>query len=142
MPCTNTIGVEIVTLAKRNGALSKRISLDPNGKLISDGSECVMGSGIAWRSGLPDMNAVAAHIAGLGPSEAIALGRLRDGPPDKVTVTTKAKLNSATAPDVIARTGDYIAYAPGLLLIDIDYKGMSDAVRARIKALGGVEVAR
>jgi hypothetical protein len=131
-------GIEIVTLAKRGGPLTKRISLDPNGKLVSDGSACVMGAGTAWRTELPDMTSLADHIAALGPQEAIALGRLRDGLPDKVTVTTKARLNGATAPaGVIARTGEYILYeagAPALLLVDVDTKGMPGSVRARIKA--------
>jgi hypothetical protein len=127
--------IEIVTLAKRHGPLTKRISLDANGKLISDGSACVMGSGSAWRTELSDMTSVASHIAKLGPSEAIALGRLRHDLPAKVEIVTKAKLNGAQG--AIARTGEFIAYAPGahaLLLIDVDTKGMPDSVRARVAA--------
>ncbi len=131
--------IEIVTLAKHGGPLTKRITLDPNGKLISDGSACVMGSGVAWRTAFADMTTFAGHIAALDPSEAIALGRLRADLPDKVEVTTKAKLNGAP-PGTIARSAEYIAYqptAPGLLLVDYDDKGMPPEIRNRLAAMGG-----
>ena len=42
--------IEITTLSKTGGPLTKRISLAPDGTLRSDGSACVMSSGIAQRA--------------------------------------------------------------------------------------------
>src|SRR5260370_4466561 len=41
---------EIVRFTKTGGPLTKRIHLDENGKLKSDGSACVMSQGEAWRA--------------------------------------------------------------------------------------------
>ena len=135
--------IEVTTLAKHHGSVVQAHPPRPRrGKLVSDGSACVMGTGDARRTKLPDMAALAAHIAGLGASEAIALGRLHPSLPGKVQVVTKAKLEAGNgAQDIIARIfGEFIDYTPGapaLLLIDVDTKGMPDSVRARVEALGG-----
>jgi hypothetical protein len=142
---------EIVRIAKNGGPLSKFISLDANGKLLSDGSACIMSSGVAERARYASLTAFAETISGCSAHEAIALGRLRSDLPDQVTITTKENLrNGPSAPQVpdnctpqaplIARTADYIQYAdqqPALALIDIDTKGMPTHVRERIASLGG-----
>jgi hypothetical protein len=135
--------IEITRLVKSGGPLTKRISIDVNGLLHSDGSACVMSSGRAQRARFDSLYTFASTIADLGPSEAIALGALRHDLPDQVEIETKARLNtlsgSATLP-LIARTSDYIIYQPNraaLALIDIDTKGMSIAVKERITTLGG-----
>jgi len=134
---------EITRLASSSGVLTKRISLNGDGSLKSDGSACLMAIGAAERLRLPNVEAFAAAISGLGSSEAIALGSLRDGLPEKVQVTTARKLselNGAAPPDLIARTAGQITYRPSqlsLALIDIDTKGMPQAVADRIAKAGG-----
>ena len=132
--------LEITVLAKSGGPLTKRISLDTDGTLRSDGSACTMASGVAQRATFNSLAAFAACIGRLAPHEAIALGALRDDLPDQVRIVTKAELNGHDAPDLIARTGSHILYRPdqpALVLIDIDTKGMPDPVRRRIDAYGG-----
>ena len=135
--------IEITRLEKIGGPLTKRISLGEDGRLISDGSACTMSTGRAERVQMMALGEVANLIASLGPHEAIALGRLKDGLPQRVSVTTQnrlASLNGKATPEMIARTGDFISYAAGhsaLALIDLDTKGMPDDVKARIKDAGG-----
>jgi hypothetical protein len=132
--------IEITALTKAGGPLTKRIALAPDGSLKSDGSACVMSSGTGRRMRLAGLDAFAEYIGHLAPYEAIALGMLRTDLPDQVEITTKNKLNGNARPDLIARTGDYIAYRPGrssLALIDVDTKGMPAAIREKISAAGG-----
>jgi hypothetical protein len=132
---------ELTVLAKDDGPLTKRIYLDTTGKLISDGGACVMARGVARRERVVGLAAFAALIAGLGQHEAIALGALRHKLPERVHVTTKAKLNGGGDPNLIARTSGNIYYRdrePALVLIDYDSKGMSGAVKSSIDAAGGV----
>lgn len=135
--------IAIVELTKEGGPLTKRITLDADGSLHSDGSTCVMSNGIARRVALSTLDAFADRITGLSPSQAIALGSLRSDLPDEVLVVTKdqlSKMNGSAGSNTIARTADHIAYAPGrpaLALIDIDTKGMPDKVCARVHELGG-----
>jgi hypothetical protein len=132
--------IEITALTKAGGPLTKRIYLNDDGDLVSDGSACVMAHGAARRMRFGALEAFADYIGSLAPNEAIALGMLRSDLPDKVEITTKDKLNGVAQPGIIARTSDYIAYrpdSPALALIDIDTKGMTAAVRDRINALGG-----
>lgn len=73
-------------------------------------------------SGLADL---AKLIATLKPTQAIALGALRDDLPDRVRVMTAEMLNGGT-PGVIARTQEYLHFregVPSLALIDHDTKG-------------------
>ncbi len=132
----------ITGLAKIGGPLTKRISLSPEGKLISDGSACVMTDGWAKRMPCESLNYFADLISDLDPNEAIALGTLRRDLPETVRVTTKDKLEDdrAQQPDVIARISEFIAFepdVPALALIDIDTKGMPPSVRNTIDDLGG-----
>ncbi len=135
--------IEITRLTKTGGPLTKRIALAEDGKVISDGSACVMSCGTAHRVRLPTPQAFAALIGGLEPHEAIALGALRPELPDEVQITTKRRLeemNGAAAPGTAARTGGHIAYRPqqpAFVLLDFDTKGMPAAVADRLKALGG-----
>ena len=136
--------IEVVTFTKAGGgALTKRISLEADGHLRSDGSACIMTAGEARRAPFSSMADFAAHIACLNPIEAIALGRLNADLPDTVLLTTKAKLNGGD-PAVIARTSAYIGYRkaePALLLLDFDTKGMPEATRHRLTAMGGFAAA-
>jgi hypothetical protein len=131
--------IELTKLTKHGGPLTKKISLDPDGTLVKDGSACVMGRGTAERVRVDGVDALAVLIEDLTPSQALALGVLRADLPDKVEVTTKAKLiNGVAQPDIIARTGSNIIYnGPAFALLDFDSKGMPAALKAELKRAGG-----
>jgi len=131
--------IELTRLTKDGGPLTKQISLAPDGTLVKDGSACVMAHGTAERVRVAGVDALAALIEGLAPSQAIALGTLRADLPDKVEVTTKKRLVDGVArPHIIARTGSNFVYrGPAFALLDYDSKGMSTAVAAELKRAGG-----
>jgi hypothetical protein len=129
---------ELTRFTKANGPLTKSISLAANGSVKSDGCACVMSRGTAQRLRVADVGELAAVIENIRPDQAIALGALRTGLPDKVQVVTKQKLNGQ--PDVIARTGADIVFRkeqPALGLLDFDTKGMPSEIAAEMKRLGG-----
>jgi hypothetical protein len=134
--------IEYTMFSKANGALTKRIVLGPDGKVVSDGSACVMARGTARRAWCSSMQEYADQLGSFTSSEALATGSLREDLPDQVKVVTKLKLvHGAAGPGVIARDQDHIVYRAGksaLALLDFDAKGMPDAVRQRIGDLGGV----
>jgi hypothetical protein len=133
--------IELTRLTKDGGPLTKKISLDPDGMLVKDGSACVMAHGAAERIRVAGVDALGALIEELTPSQALALGTLRADLPDKVEVTTKKKLLDGVArPDIIARTGANIIYHGGqsaFALLDYDSKGMPTAVVAVLERVGG-----
>jgi putative DNA primase/helicase len=133
-------GVEITVFRKSEGVLSKRISLSKSGKVRSDGSECRMTTGIARRVKLNGPRSLAKLIDGLGSDEALALGRLRADLPNEVPVVVKRNLNRRTKSNTIARSGDYLTFAPGnpaYLLLDHDRKGTPVGVVSKLKEAGG-----
>jgi hypothetical protein len=133
---------EIVRLTKEGGPLTKEISLNADGSTRSDGSACIMPRGIAERMPLAGIADLAALIFQLRSDQAIALGALRSGLPDQVSVVTKDRLrqlNGDTAPDVIARTADSIYYRagqPGFALCDYDSKGIPPEVEDKLRSHG------
>jgi hypothetical protein len=131
--------IELIKLTKHGGPLTKRISLSPDGTLVKDGSACVMWQGAAERIRLNGVDALAALIESLTPSQALALGAMRPDLPDKVEITTKKKLrNGAAQPDIVARTGSNIIYeGPAYALLDYDSKGIPTAAAVELQRLGG-----
>jgi hypothetical protein len=133
--------IEFTRLAKDDGPLTKKISLAPDGRLVKDGSACVMVHGTAERVRVTGVDALDALIEGLTPSQAIALGALRPDLPDRVQITTKKKVfNGVARPDLITRTGANIIYhegQPAFALLDYDSKGMPTAVAAKLERAGG-----
>lgn len=130
--------VELTGFTKANGRLTKRISLAADGTVKSDSSACIMAQGTAQRLHINDVADLAAVIENIRPEQAIALGALRAGLPDKVRIITKQKLNGQ--PNVIPRTGADIVFRkqrPALALIDYDQKGMPLEVAAAMERLGG-----
>ena len=125
---------EITIFSKAGGVLTKRIKLAKDGSLERDGSECKMTVGSACRAPIADVHALAAKIAKLRPYQAIALGALRDGLPDKVKIVTKKKLNGQA--NTIARTRGEIVYRekrPAFVLLDFDRDGMPKEVADHVK---------
>ena len=136
--------IELALIEKTGGPLTKRISLDADGAVKSDGSACVMLVGNACRLKLADVGALADTITGFRPNHALTLGRLRPGLPDMVRVLTKRQINDNNAPNVIARAAESFVYQggqPALVLLDFDTKGMPPEVDERMKALGGFDAA-
>jgi len=135
--------IELTLVTKSDGPLTKRISLISSGTVISDGSACVMARGSAKRVRLPDCRAFAEMLDRLAPNEAITLGSLYPDLPERVEITTKARLgalNGAAHPGIIARTSEHIGYRTGqrgLALLDVDTKGMPSAIRDRVQTIGG-----
>ena len=133
---------EITVLENPGGLMSKRIYLSDDGRVISDGSACVMPSGIAKRIKVT-LAGFGALISSQPSQQAIALGVLRGDLPDRVQIVTKHRLqqmNGAIGPDIIARTADFIVYRPdepGLMLGDYDQKGMPPEVKQRVDEAGG-----
>jgi len=132
------IPTEITVFEKTSGPLTKRIALR-NGKIVNDSSACCMANGTARRVKIDNMQELANLINNFSSSQAYALGRLKDGLPDRVRVIRADKLNGAGDPAVIARTLDYLIFREGeggLVLLDADFKDMSEAARSRMEVIG------
>jgi hypothetical protein len=98
------------TIPTDDSWLTKVIRL-VNGRVISDGSACVMSHGEAQRLPIASEADFAQVIAALSPSEAISLGRLRPDLPPTVSVIVQRKLNGQA--DTIARSRDFLGYRRG-----------------------------
>ena len=99
-----------------------------------------MVAGTARRVPLDSPASLAKLLENMPSNEAIALGRLRADLADKVEVVLKKDLNGSTSPNIIARTADYLSYAPSepaLMLLDHDAKGMPVEIAAKVKEAGG-----
>jgi hypothetical protein len=136
-----SVSPQITLITKRDlpALMSKRISLDGDGKLKSDGSECRMTSGTAARAPAPSANALALIIENCRSDQAIALGALKADLPESVAVSIPNRLDKY--PGAITRSRSYIDYLTGVpawCLIDFDTKGMPGEVKARIDAAGGM----
>src|SRR5580704_7940557 len=135
------VGPQITVISKREtpALMSKRISLDGEGKLKSDGSECRMTTGTAARAFAGTASDLAQIIASCGSDQAIALGTLGHELPEAVDVTVPSRLDRH--PGAITRSRKFIDYRPGSpawALIDFDSKGMPDGIFDRIEAAGGM----
>jgi len=132
--------IELTRFTKHGGPLTKRLSLASDGTLVKDGSACVMTRGTAERVKVIGINALAALIKDMTPSQAFTPGSLRSDLPNKVGVTTKDKLviNGVAQPNFIARTGANTIYCgPAFALLDYDSKGIPAGVEAELQRRGG-----
>jgi hypothetical protein len=131
--------IQITVFRSSNSPLTKRIAI-VDGKLKSDASACRMVAGTAHRMPLDSPASLAKLLENMPSQEAIALGRLRADLADKVEVVLKTHLKGSTSPNIIARTGDYLSFAPSkpaYMLLDHDAKGMPVEIAARVKEAGG-----
>lgn len=129
---------ELTCFTNADGPLTKRISLSPDGIVNSDASACIMPRGTAERLRIADVGELAAVIERITPEQAVALGALRIGLPEKVQIITKNKLNGQ--PNTIARTAADIVFQkekPALALLDYDTKGIPADVLGKIRRRGG-----
>jgi hypothetical protein len=131
-----------ITLIRKCGVnplMSKRIFLDVQGALRSDGSHCLMVQGTAVRAPAATASDLARIIAGCSSDEAIALGVLKDGLPNSVPITVPSKVKET--PGAITRSRNFIDYrsgTPAWGLIDFDTKGMPAHVATHIEAARGM----
>lgn len=131
--------VELVQFIKDRGPLTKRLSLDADGKLTADSSQCHMTRGVMARLPLNDWRDFADTLEQTPRNVAYALGRLREDLPDNVPLVVSGG-QSADLAEGAPRSKETISYReeqPGLVLLDFDVKGMPAAVRAKLDALGG-----
>ena len=130
---------EITVFEKSGGPLTKRISL-LDGKIVNDSSACRMANGHARRVKIDDMQDLADLINSFRSERSLCAG-----PAQRRTVRSSAsrsfedKLNGAGDPSIIARTLDYLTFTegePGLVLLDADFKGMSEKAAHRMEECG------
>ncbi|MCW1988683.1 hypothetical protein [Bradyrhizobium diazoefficiens] len=138
---TNLAGAQLTLITKMDepSLMSKRLSLNDDGSLNSDGSKCWMSKGMATRAFAATAAMLARIIVACRPNQAIALGSLAKNIADPVHIVTKDRVNES--PGCIARTRDFIDYRSGVpswLLIDFDTKGMPPEVKAKIDSSGGM----
>ncbi|GAA0028611.1 hypothetical protein [Bradyrhizobium ottawaense] len=129
----------LITKLDEPSLMSKRLSLNDDGSLNSDGSKCWMSKGIAARTFAATAAMLARIIVACRSNQAIALGSIAQNIAAPVHIVTKDRINES--PGCIARTRDFIDYrsgAPSWLLIDFDSKGMPSEVKAKIDASGGM----
>jgi hypothetical protein len=83
-----------ITLIKKcgpNPVMSKRIFLNEQGKVCSDGSQCSMAQGTATRATAKTAADLAKHIMACGTEQAIALGALMADLPNPAKIATLAR---------------------------------------------------
>jgi hypothetical protein len=118
---------------KHAGALlCKRITLGEDGRPHSDGSPCAMARGTAARVHLNGSPAatLSQEILDLGSHEALVLGDLADGLPDKIKLEKDAFADAARGTH--GRTRQTFQYRPGqpaAALLDHDQKAMPAEVQ-------------
>jgi hypothetical protein len=134
--------ITISVFTKDGGPLTKHISLDDDGQLKSDGSECRMAKGSVRLAHLTSMDALAALLGSLQQNEAIALGTVQT---DRLSQAGTASVLCArdlpldASQGLIARTLDHMSFragTPALLLVDYDSKGLADDLRLQIREVG------
>ena len=131
--------VSLTRIEKDKGPVTKRLTLTPDGKIESDGSQCWIAAGKMERLELDDWRDFATHIEATPRNVAFALGDLRPGLSSPVSLVSCKDCRSAE-PGFATRTQGNIVYAPdaaGFLLLDYDTKGMPPEVKQRLQDEGG-----
>ena len=129
------------TIARKagGGLLSKKISLGPDGKPVSDGSPCRMWAGDATRVEITSAAELADKINSLDQSEAIILGD-HIGEAETIRLVKDAEADPSRGRyGRTLQTFKFPAGKPAFALLDFDQKAMPDDVAERIAALGGFE---
>ena len=134
----NTTHPQITVFVKFGGHLSKEITLDDDGSLHKDSSQCVMSEGHAYRHALfrdsdPSI-ALAKLLSTLKPEHAIALGCLPTVVGDVIGIVAKGMERLLPA-GPITRSARNITYMPDVrafMLGDVDTKGAPAALKGRL----------
>jgi hypothetical protein len=104
--------IEVTVFKKTGGPLTKKIALR-DGAIVNDSAACFMAKGTAHRVKVDSVQALAALINSFGPSQAYALGCLKDGVPDGATVVVADAIKDEGGLSVIARTKDLSCFQEG-----------------------------
>ena len=118
-----------ITLFATDGpTLSKRFTLGTDGRLVKDGSACVMSSGMATRRVVNTAAGLAKGINTCRPQHALCVGRFADPAIEKVKIVSVGW----ETPGAITRTKENFEFAdgPGWCLIDADGVGAADVFGA------------
>lgn len=109
-------------VAKRNGALTKRIKPDGKGGIIKDASQCRLTDGSVEILRLSLLELASKYLRSLPPNKAIVHGLpFGSSPGDKFNVVSEQLFSDQ--PGTITRTKKYFGYPenkPGLGLFDFD----------------------
>lgn len=126
----NTSTPPISTFTKCHGLLTKRISLDANGQILKDSTECRMADGTMEVSNLTGAD-FANHISNLPSNQAIGLTAPANGLRSAKVQTANG---SALPFGTIARTQKYFRPQKGVawMLLDVDNKWVTPAERSRL----------
>ncbi|MEK4032466.1 hypothetical protein WOC76_04040 [Methylocystis sp. IM3] len=130
--------IELTRCRNADGALSKRIKLGPDDKLVSTLAANMVRSSME-RMPLDDWRQFAEILEQTPSDVAYTLGRLRPDLPDRVPLAIKGKAGADPAKGAprSRESFTYTAGAPGLALIDFDVNETPVKVRASIDAKGG-----
>jgi hypothetical protein len=130
---------ELTLFVNAHGPLTKEFKLDAAG-MLAEIKRGYMRAGTAMRRAIADVHALAQLIGAMASEQALAPGSMRVDMPAQVRVTTKDKLNSGTAPDVISRSRDFMTFTQrrGFVLIDFDRKGITAEVQDKLTQSGGL----
>jgi hypothetical protein len=132
--------IEFTIASSDHGDITKTIELDENGKVISHGGGKIW-SGKMRRVCLPDWKRAADDIINEMPGHCCLItGALVPECPDIISLVTRDMFEKKSRKEGCAtRTLDFLKFrkVPTLGLIDHDQKHFPEAVRKRIKALGG-----
>jgi hypothetical protein len=111
--------------------MSKRIFLDEEGKVCSDGSQCLMAQGTATRATAETAAELAQHIMACGTDQAIALGALKVDPAWALIDFDTKDMPPNVAAGIEAAGGmwsDLLTVAQGLLEQNIEVRTVPVAI--------------
>jgi hypothetical protein len=126
--------IAVITLIKKsspNPIISKRIFLDEQGKVCSDGSQCLMAQGTATRATAETAAELAQHIMACGTDQAVALGALKVDPAWALIDFDTKDMPPNVAAGIEAAGGmwsDLLTVAQGLLEQNIEVRTVPVAI--------------
>jgi hypothetical protein len=135
--------IHFTLIESNTGIITKVISKQADGSVLSDGSMCRVVRGKAYRRSVEDEVEFAVLIGGMPSHVTLVSGQLRPDLPDVVDVVPAAALQDSTIlSTAIARTREFMHYAvgvPAVLVLDDDFKHVTPAVRAALEAYAAGE---
>ncbi len=129
--------IKITLFNKHRGVLSKKITADENGRPVSDGSACIMGSGKAKVITIDDLTGLAETIGSMKSSTALALGVPKEHNGGTIDIVTAA--NEPDSPGSISRSLRNMHFAEGVpapMLLDVDFKGAPREIMTAVERDG------
>lgn len=146
----SSLGARLTVIRSEHGTISKVIRKGRDGNLESDSSLCWVTDGWIGTVALDSLEQLAGLLNRLTSTHALVLGALAGVPLRQSKRLKTARWYADAVAEygaeevdryVRTRTQEHCYFpddAPGFLLIDYDPRGMPEAVRARLKAAGGL----